>query len=201
MILPERSVKHGSESMIASGIEGLDRELSGGYPSGSIVLLVGGPVSGTELIAQQFCRGDPDFVYLMLDGEVLDGMESGSGMDMDGCLAVCTGTRNVVDSVTSLAERFGRKETLRFLQTLRQRLRVSGGVMVGTFYPGVLPPLTEALLLRTADIVIECSAVPHVNVISRMCVVRKKSGAVPDHYLQYVVQEQGIEMVPTERVA
>ena len=187
--------------MISSGIEGLDRELSGGYPLGSVVLLVGGPVSGTELIAKQFCRGDTDFVYLMLDGDVLDGMESGSDLDVNGCLRVCTSTRNVVDSVTSLAERFGRKETLRFLQTLRQRLRVSGGVMVGTFYPGVLPPLTEALLLRTADIVIECSAVPHVNVISRMCVVRKKSGAVPDHYLQYVVQEQGIEMVPTERVA
>lgn len=201
MIQPERSGTNFVKSILASGIEGLDRELSGGYPLGSLVLLVGGPVSGTELIAQQFCRDDPDAVYLMLDGDVGKRMESGSDKDVDGCLAVCTGTRNVVDSVTSFAERFGRDETLRFLRTLRQRLRKSGGVLVGTLYPGVLPPLTEALVLRTADIVIECSAVPQVNSISRRCVVRKKSGAVPDHYLQYVVHEQGIRMVPTERVA
>ena len=185
---------------VPSGIDALDRQLFGGYPAGSVVLLVGSPVSGIELIAKQFCKKDRDAVYLMLGSETEEGMISGRGMDVDECLAVCTGRRNVVDSVTTLSDRCGQEETLRFLQTIRQRLRTSGGVLVGTLYPGVLSPLTEALVLRGADIVIECSVVDHANTISRTCVVRKKIGEVQDQILQYVVKEQGVEMMPTKRV-
>ncbi len=186
---------------LPSGIDALDRQLFGGYPAGSVVLLVGSPVSGLELIAKQFCRNDSDAVYLMMGSETEEGMINGREMDVDECLAACTGTRNVVDSVTTLSDRCGREETLRFLQIIRQRLRTSGGVLIGTLYPGVLLPLTEALVLRSADIVIECSVIDHANSISRTCVVRKKTGEVQDQILQYVVKEQGIEMVPTERVA
>jgi archaellum biogenesis ATPase FlaH len=189
------------DQFLSSGIDALDRQLFGGYPAGSIVLLVGSPVSGLELIAKQFCQNDSDAVYLMMGNETEEGMIDGRAMDVDECLAACTGMRNVVDSVTTLSDRCGREETLRFLHHVREHLKTSGGVLIGTLYPGVLLPLTEALVIRSADIVIECSVVDHADIISRTCVVRKKIGAVQDQILQYVVKEHGIEMVPTERVA
>ena len=39
---------------VATGVEGLDELLSGGFPRGRVVLLLGGPGSGKTILASQF---------------------------------------------------------------------------------------------------------------------------------------------------
>ncbi|UCD26718.1 MAG: AAA family ATPase [Candidatus Bathyarchaeota archaeon] len=57
---------------IATGIQGLDELISGGFPEGRIILVVGGPGTGKTILASQFLyRGIYDFnengVFISLD--------------------------------------------------------------------------------------------------------------------------------------
>ena len=57
---------------VATGIQGLDKLVSGGFPEGRIILVVGGPGTGKTILASQFLyKGIYDFnengVFISLD--------------------------------------------------------------------------------------------------------------------------------------
>ena len=56
--------------------------LNGGVPSGTRIIISGSPLSGLELLAQQFWQaGEEGGTYLMLDAVPEEGMTDARGMD------------------------------------------------------------------------------------------------------------------------
>ena len=58
-----------------TGVVGLDAHLDGGYPSDSVIIVIGTSLSGIDHIARQFWNvEEKGGSYLMIDGEVEEGM-------------------------------------------------------------------------------------------------------------------------------
>ena len=57
-----------------TGVIGLDAAIEGGYPSESVIVVIGSPLSGIDHIARQFWKVEEGGSYLMIDSEVEEGM-------------------------------------------------------------------------------------------------------------------------------
>ena len=58
-----------------TGVVGLDAHLEGGYPSDSVIIVIGTSLSGIDHIARQFWNvEEKGGSYLMIDGELEEGM-------------------------------------------------------------------------------------------------------------------------------
>jgi circadian clock protein KaiC len=75
---------------VSSGIKGLDELLSGGFPKGKCVLVVGGPGSGKTIFAMQFLKSGAEMdeagLYITLDetpDQIKEEMSS-LGWDLEG---------------------------------------------------------------------------------------------------------------------
>src|SRR5262245_52406031 len=85
-----RSMPSNSPPLIASGVEGLDNVLGGGFVSDRLYLVEGVPGSGKTTLALQFAReaarqGEPSlYVTLSETHEELSGVAASHGWSLDG---------------------------------------------------------------------------------------------------------------------
>lgn len=187
----------------SSGIAGLDFQLDGGFPKGRSIVVCGGALSGSELIAGQFWRTDRSggSSYLMLDAVPADGMTDARDPDFDGIIAALKGDCVVVDSLSTVIRRFGIEKGLFLMNEGTKELREKGADVMFILYDGVHSAADLASVCRNADIFIQLSEVLHGNDIERTLSVRKMSGfVVPNRAYPYNILADGIELSTTERV-
>ena len=186
-----------------TGIVGLNLLLDGGFPEGTLIMLYGTPVAGVDLAAYQFWKGEEgaEGTYLMNDGDVDAGMIDATEMDPGLYQSHMTGSRIVVDSLTTLIVNHGIEEALKFLIHTREEMRKRNANMVFTVYSGIHLPIEMTKIMRAADVVIEFKTEVHQAEIERTLAVQKiKGAATPQRLLPFIITDNGIEASTTSRV-
>jgi len=189
--------------MRSTGISGLDFQLGGGIMKGKSILVRGSPVSGAELIADQFFRSSEDVKgsYLMIDGVVAEGMTDASDMTPEEISDAMDGERIVIDSISSVIVKSGIESAL---SIMKGASAISGSEDVNTLYlmyNNLHSPYDEVRLIRSSDIVISLNEFMHGNEIERNLTINKIPGAdVPGRVFPYNIKEDGIELSTTARV-
>lgn len=156
-----------------TGLSGLDAQLGGGVPTGSVHVLIGEPMNAFELFAHHFAAGatkDGQVRYLSTErepDEILEGMER-VGATAKNVQAVTlphkgkmvlpdikAGFRYVIDDITAVAQSLGFDATLQRLNELRAQCRKEGTELLVTCTSGLLEPGQEIRLKLWADGVME----------------------------------------------
>lgn len=178
----------------STGISGLDQVLEGGLPCGTIVLIQGNPLSGSELLARQFWDAASDLgAYLMLDGEAEPGMLTEFTPDWSGEYG--QGEVIIVDSLSTILLTYGIEITLAFLRSMKEQIRRTGGNLIVLIYPGLHTPLEEIRLMRAADLFFEMQQEVVMNEVSHLLIIHKVSGMpVPLRVFPYFLTEHGVEL-------
>ncbi|MCX6693973.1 MAG: hypothetical protein NT074_05430 [Methanomicrobiales archaeon] len=189
-------------TMRTTGVPGLDIPLEGGFPHGSIVIVAGSPLAGLDQMARQFwsIEGEQG-PYLMIDGDVEEGMTDASALSPDAIISLLGGKRVVVDSLSTLIIRFGIDAGCTFLTSVKKHLHETGANALLTFYTEIHQPIEEIRVQRAADIYIELKEVVFMNELERQLAVHKVRGiAVPKRLIPFNLTEKGIELSTTSRV-
>lgn len=178
----------------STGISGLDQVLDGGLPCGTIVLIQGNPLSGSDLLARQFWNAASDSgTYLMLDGQVEPGMISTFSPDHSSEYG--RGEVIIVDSLSTILLEHGLDLTLTFLRSMKEQIRRTGGNLIVLTYPGLHTPLEEIRLLRTVDLFLEMQQEVVMNEVSHLLIIHKVPGMpVPLRVFPYFITEHGVEL-------
>ena len=114
----------------STGIAGLNLALDGGFSPGTRIVISGSPLSGLELLAQQFWQeGEGAGAYLMLDTAPEERMIDARGMDPAAMAAAMTGDKIVVDSLSTLIATWGIDTAARFVLEETQPI-VEGGANI-----------------------------------------------------------------------
>ncbi|WP_243670569.1 hypothetical protein [Methanoculleus chikugoensis] len=120
----------------STGIAGLDLALDGGFSPGTRIVIAGSPLSGLELLAQQFWQegGGGAGAYLMLDtmpGESM--IDARGGMDPPTAMAAAmAGEKIVVDSLSTLVAAWGGIDTAVRFVLEETRPIIEGGVQTSS---------------------------------------------------------------------
>jgi len=186
----------------STGIVGLDLLLNGGYPSGSIIMMYGTPLSGVDLAANQFWKVEgEEGTYLMNDGDAEGGMQDVTQLHPEMYLPQLIGGRLVVDSLSTIIIKYGIDAALKFLRDSRDLVRERGANMVFIVYSNIHNPVEMTRIMRASDIVIELKTDIHQNEIERTLAVHKiRDTAAPQRLLPFIITERGIEASTTSRV-
>lgn len=187
----------------SSGIAGLDFQLEGGFAKGRSIVVCGGALSGSGLIAGQFWRTDRSggSSYLMLDAAPADGMTDARESDFEGIIAALKGNCVVVDSLSTVILRFGIEKGVYLMNDGTKKLRDKGADVMFILYDGVHSAADISYVFRNADIIIQLSEVLHGNEIERTLAVRKNRGfVIPNRSYPYNILADRIELSTTERV-
>ncbi len=186
----------------STGIAGLDLALDGGFPTKTRIIISGSPLSGLELLAQQFWRaGDAAGTYLMLDAVPREGMTDAGGMDTAALAGAMRGERIVLDSLSTLIATRGIGAATRFILEDTQKIVDGGATIVYLLYAGLHSPLEEARVIRAADIFITLRHQIHGNEIERTLAIEKIRGSnVPQRVIPYHIIAKGLELSTTSRV-
>jgi KaiC/GvpD/RAD55 family RecA-like ATPase len=178
----------------STGISGLDQVLEGGLPCGTIVLIQGNPLSGSDLLARQFWDTAADSgTYLMLDGEVESGMLS--EFSPERIEEYGQGKVIIVDSLSTILNEYGIDITLAFLRSMKEQIRRTGGNLIVLTYPGLHTPLEEVRLLRAVDLFFEMQQEVVMNEVSHLLIIHKVVGMpVPLRVFPYFITEHGVEL-------
>ena len=178
----------------STGISGLDQVLDGGLPYGTVVLIEGNPLSGSELLARQFWDAVSDSgTYLMLDGEVEPGMIAEFSPDHSDEYG--QGEVIIVDSLSTILLEHGIDVTLAFLRSMKEQIRRTGGNLIVLTYPGLHTPLEVVRLLRAVDLFLEMQQEVVMNEVSHLLIIHKVLGMpVPLRVFPYFITEHGIEL-------
>ena len=186
----------------STGIAGLDLALDGGFPPGTRIIISGSPLSGLELLAQQFWQaGEKTGTYLMLDAVPTEEMTDARGMDAVTLAGAMQGERIVVDSLSTLIADRGINAATRFVLEDTRGIVDSGAPIVYLLYTGLHSPLEEARMMRAADIFITLRHQVHGNEFERTLAIEKLKGAdVPQRVIPYHIIARGLELSTTSRV-
>jgi len=189
-----------------TGISGLDFALDGGFPIGTSIIAYGSPKTGIDLMAKQFWKPESssdEYSYFMLDqnpeGDMIDIRDENIKLsDIKGQIK---GTRIVIDSLSSLIQRFKIKPVLKFIRDDVRPHLDRGANMFFTLYPGMQEKDEEALVMRATDIFVELREQILGNEIERTFIIyRLKGMATPQRVIPYLITEKGLELSTTTRV-
>lgn len=185
-----------------TGVLGLDPALEGGFPKGKTIMVMGSPLSGVDLMARQFWHaGDEEGSYLMLDGEIEDGMTDARDLPPDQFPSHYKGQRIVVDSLSKIILKFGVEAALRVLSAAHRESEKAGSNIMFILYTGIHRPEEEIQILRLGDVILELRSVTFVTEIERQLAVhRLKGSTVPKRLIPFNITEKGIELSTTSRV-
>ncbi len=186
----------------STGIVGLNLLLDGGYPSGTIIMLYGTPISGIDIAAQQFWKVEgEEGTYLITDGDPDIGMVDVAELHPEMYLPQMVGGKIIVDSMSPVIIKYGIDGALHFLRLARDEIRKRGANLMFIVYTGIHTQMEMTRLMRAADIVIEFTTGTSQNDIERMLAVQKiKDSAVPTRLLPFILTDKGIEASTTSRV-
>ncbi len=187
----------------STGIAGLDLALEGGFLPGSRIIISGSPLSGLELLAQQFWQAETGEAgaYLMLDAVPGEGMVDAHGMDPAALVGAMQGERIVVDSLSSLIAAWGIDAATKFVLEDTRAIIEGGANIVYLLYTGLHSPIEEARMMRAADIFIILRQQVHGNEFERTLAIEKLRGAdVPQRVIPYHIVAKGLELSTTSRV-
>lgn len=188
---------------LPTGISVLDREFSGGLPSGSVVVLKADPASQSELIVERFARVR-ECRYLTTVRSV-DAVESNLRLDaddddvttvsavggddpLDDALAAAAelpdrGTL-VVDSVEPL-EDADRSAYAAFLNDLRQQVDEADGLVVVHALKGLRDARNRLVTEQIADVVFDLrTTVTGTEIENRLIVPKFRGGAALEEPLK-----------------
>jgi KaiC/GvpD/RAD55 family RecA-like ATPase len=186
----------------STGIAGLDLALDGGFPPGARIVISGSPLSGLDLMAQQFWQtGDATGAYLMIDALPGENMTDARGMDAAALAGAMQGERIVVDSLSSLIASWGIDAAVGFVVEETREAIERGATIVYLLYSDLHTPLEEARVMRAADIFITLRHEIHGNEFERTLAIEKlRDGNVPSRVIPYNILAKGIELSTTSRV-
>jgi KaiC/GvpD/RAD55 family RecA-like ATPase len=186
----------------ATGVLGLDPVLDGGFPRGTTIIVMGSPLSGTDLMARQFWKmEDEGGTYLMIDSEIEEGMIDARALYPDQLPPLYSGQRIVIDSLSSIILNYGIEAALSCMSTARSEAVRTGANIMFIFYTSIHPMQEEIRILRLADVVIELRQVTFITEIERQLAVHKvKNNQVPKRLIPVNITEKGIELSTTSRV-
>jgi len=186
----------------STGISGLDLAMEGGFPLGASIVVQGSPLTGIDHMARQFWSVDGNTgSYLMIDGEVEQGMLNASGLTPDQLVELCKGDRVVVDSLSSIILSRGIDTAIAFLERVKKEISAREANIMLILYPDLHPSHEEIRIMRMADVVIELKEVIFMNEIERQLAVHKiRRGQVPKRLIPFNITEKGIELSTTSRV-
>ncbi|MBT8507096.1 hypothetical protein AZH53_01455 [Methanomicrobiaceae archaeon CYW5] len=193
-----------ASNKVSTGIAGLDFQLGGGYPAGSIIVLHGSPLSGIEEMAAQFWKtpGDGTHYYLMIDGLVEEGMVKVSTADVEEAINACSSSKRViVDSLSSVVLKEGVDEAIRLMKETSRPIVEHGGNTLFVLYSGVHPDIEEIRIARHADVFVTCVEEIHGSEVERKLMIRKlRDAEVPNRMYPYNISSEGIDLSTTARV-
>ncbi|HOT03507.1 MAG TPA: ATPase domain-containing protein [Methanolinea sp.] len=186
----------------STGISGLDLAIEGGFPLGASIVVQGSPLTGIDHMARQFWSVDGNTgSYLMIDGEVEQGMLNASGLTPDQLVELCKGDRVVVDSLSSIIISRGIDTAIAFFERVKKEISSRDANIMLILYPDLHPSHEEIRIMRIADVVIELKEVIFMNEIERQLAVHKiRRGQVPKRLIPFNITEKGIELSTTSRV-
>ena len=184
----------------STGIAGLDLALDGGFPPATRVVISGSPLSGLEILAQQFWRAGGG-TYLMFDAVPAEGMIDARGKDAATLVGTMQGERIVVDSLSTLIAAWGVDTVANFVLHDTREVIDSGATIAYLLYSGLHSPLEEARMIRAADIFITLRHQVHGNEVERTLAIEKIRGSdVPQRVTPYLIVARGLELSTTSRV-
>jgi KaiC/GvpD/RAD55 family RecA-like ATPase len=198
MTLPEIAKKKR-----ATGIVGLNLLLDGGFPEGSVIMVYGTAITGVDLAAMQFYKAgaEDEGTYLKVDDIINHEKDDTSGIKPEIFLMQLAGTRIVVDSFTTVIERYGISDALRLVRLLKEDVQKSGANLMFIVFSGVHTPMEMTKLMREADVVIEFRLETSQAELQRTLAVQKiKDAMAPSRLLPFIITEKGIEASTTSRV-
>ena len=132
-----------------TGVIGLDAVIDGGYPSGSVVIINGSPLSGIDHIARQFWKVEGDGgIYLMIDSDVEEGMVDARTLTPDAFPVYYQGRRIIIDSLSSLILNFGIDDALRCLLLARKQAIRDESTIMFLLYNNIHKPEDENRIFR-----------------------------------------------------
>ena len=139
--------------------------------------------------------------YLIFDDEPGQGMIDAREVLPGSLPALFSGSRIVIDSISSLLQRSDLSATLECIHALKNDVRSRGANAMMTLYAGVHTPVEETRIMRAADVVIELRVVILQNMIERQVVIYKiRDSAVPWRVVPFIITDKGIELSTTSRV-
>jgi KaiC/GvpD/RAD55 family RecA-like ATPase len=189
----------------STGVTGLDQAIEGGFPGGSVIVTMGSPVAGVEHLARQFWEArdvsGETGSYLMIDGDMTEGMVDARGITPDAVSALFTGDRVVVDSLSGLILVHGINAAYTCITAAKQHCTTTGGNVMFIYYSGLHTPVEDLRVMRAADVLLELKEVIFMNEIERQLAVHKLKGrAVPKRIIPFNITDKGIELSTTSRV-
>lgn len=186
----------------STGIAGLNLALDGGFSPGTRIVISGSPLSGLELLAQQFWQeGEGAGAYLMLDTAPGEDMIDARGMDPAAMAAAMTGDKIVVDSLSTLIATWGIDTAVRFVLEETRSIVEGGANIIYLLYAGVHSLSEEARIMRAADVFITLREQVHGNEFERTLAIEKLKGSdVPQRVIPYHIVAEGLELSTTSRV-
>lgn len=193
------------EKLRSTGLVGLDLVLNGGIPKGTAIIVAGTPTNGLDLFARQFWKGNPDKpeegTYLMIDGEVEEGMTDAREIPPEEYPAHLHGQRIVIDSLSGVILRHGIDAAVDLVTHRLQEKVAEGANIVLTLYPGIHRKEDEFKLIRAVDGYLELRQGVEGSEVERMLGVFKMTGTeLPRQLIPYNITAGGLELSTTKRV-
>lgn len=205
---------------LSTGLAGLDAQLGGGVPPGSVHLLLGEPMNALELFTYHFAASSPksgiksQFVTTASTEKAVKAGIQAIGGD-PGKAAVTSlagakqwalpdpvpGHRYLLDSFSEVALHIGWDKAYERILDLREKVREGGGNLLVTAVPELHTPREIALLKMWADGVLELGFDRQGFGLYPYLKVTKMRG-VPDsaRFLLFKETERGLFMESTRRV-
>lgn len=204
---------------LTTGLGGLDAQLGGGVPPGTVHLLIGEPMNALELFCQHFAAGagaTGGSLYVSTSAseeEVKGGVEMVGGKPdkVDVQMLphgkswdppdVPKGKRYVLDSFSMFCLAVGWDKAFPRLEELKRQVRASGGNLLAVVTPNLVSDKELALLKLWADGVLELGFDRQGFGLYPFLKVTKMRG-VPDssRFLLFKETEKGLFMESTRRV-
>jgi KaiC/GvpD/RAD55 family RecA-like ATPase len=185
----------------STGIASLDHVLSGGFLKGTLIAVLGNPVSGMEILGRQFWQQDSNGSYFITDAEPLPGMIDARNVSLEKYLELGRGERVVMDSLSSVILKYGIDTAVKFISICAKDSEKRKTNYLFIVYKGLHTPLEEMRISRAADIVIEFKEEYEGIEIQHALIVHKIKGMdLPLRAIPLLVKENGLEISTTSRV-
>jgi KaiC/GvpD/RAD55 family RecA-like ATPase len=200
-----------------TGIAGLDAQLGGGIPPGSVHVLLGEPMNAQELLTYHFAAGGAKIAgsatYVTTSGseeQVRAGIQMVGGDPAKVQVVVLGGrpqvpqpgpTRYVLDSFSEWSLQVGFDKAYARLLEMRAAIRSNGGTLMVTATPDLHPAREQAMLKVWADGILELGFDRQGFGLYPYLKVTKMRG-VPDsaRFLLFKETDRGLFMESTRRV-
>ncbi len=206
----------------STGLAGLDAQLGGGVPAGSVHVLLAEPMNALELMAFHFAAagtqsgtGSTFICTDMEEEQVKAGIEAVAGRlaqlqvvalakggkKATGLPDPVKGRRLILDSFSTLALEVGWDEAMVQLARLRKKIRANGDTMLITAIVGLHTELERALLKQWADGVLELGFDRQgFGLYPYLKVTKMRGVADSARFLLFKETEKGLFMESTKRV-